>query len=83
MKWIVLQHAFSYRLLKITNYVLLQEIADKTRELLNNLKSLGTVDADGNVSITGEQLRQKRLPHATENFLLGLAAAEGLLSCSL
>jgi len=58
---------------------MLKEIAGKTRELLGNLRSLGTADADGNVSITAEQLRQKRLPHATENFLLGLAAAEGLL----
>ena len=57
----------------------MQEIADKTRELLDNLKSLGTVDADGKVSISAEQLHQKRLPHATENFLLGLATAEGLL----
>jgi len=59
--------------------MLMQEIAEKTRELLNNLKSLGTSDADGNVLISAQQLREKRLPRATENFLLGLAAAEGLL----
>jgi len=69
----------SKHLFNITHGVLMQEIADKTRELLNNLKTLGTTDADGNVSISAEQLREKRLPRATENFLLGLAAAEGLL----
>jgi len=58
---------------------LLQEIAEKTRELLDNLKCLGTSDVDGKLSITTQQLQEKRLPHATENFLLGLAAAEGLL----
>ena len=60
-------------------FVLMQDIAEKTSELLNNLKSLGTSDATGNVSLSAEQLREKRLPRATENFLLGLAAAEGLL----
>lgn len=62
-----------------TSHQCVEEIAGKTRELLNNLKTIGTSDADGNVLITTEQLRQKRLPHATENFLFGLAAAEGLL----
>ena len=57
----------------------MQEIAEKTRELHNTLKSLGTSDAEGNVSISAEQLREKHMPRATENFLLGLAAAEGLL----
>jgi len=58
---------------------LVQEIAEKMGELLINLRSLGTLDADGNVSLSAEQLRMKRLPHATETFLLALAAAEGLL----
>jgi len=60
-------------------FAVMQEIANKTRELLNNLKTLGTADDDGNVSLTAQQLHEKQLPHATENFLLGLAAAEGLL----
>lgn len=62
-----------------TNGQCVEEIANKTRELVNNLKSLGTSDDDGNVTLTAQQLHEKRLPHATENFLLGLAAAEGLL----
>ena len=56
----------------------LQDIAGKTRELLDNLKSMAATD-DGEGSVSVEVLREKHLPASTENFLLNLAAAEGIL----
>jgi hypothetical protein len=48
----------------------------KTRELINNLKSL----AEGTPPrITLELLRARKLTPAMENFLFNLASAEGLV----
>ena len=56
-------------------YNLLQEIANKTKELLNNLRSLTSEDG----FITLESLKERIMPPATENFLFSLAACEGLV----
>ena len=55
-----------------------QDISNKTKELLNNLKSLATVE-DGKSYITLESLKERKMPPATENFLFSLAACEGLV----
>ena len=57
----------------------LQEISLKTKELLNNLKSLAVTDEIGKMHIMLETLREKKMPKSTETFLFNLAAAEGLL----
>ncbi|GFO07746.1 protein fam45a-like [Plakobranchus ocellatus] len=56
------------------------EIATKTQELLNNLKSLATLDEEsGKPSLTLETLKERKMPPATENFLFSLAASEGFV----
>ena len=55
-----------------------QDISNKTKELLNNLKSLAT-EEDGKSYITLESLKERKMPPATENFLFSLAACEGLV----
>ena len=51
----------------------------KTKELLNNLRSLAVQDESGKAYIMLETLRERKMPRSTENFLFNLAAAEGLL----
>lgn len=51
----------------------------KTKELLTNLKSLSVIGDDGKPVVTLETLKERKMPAATENFLFGLAAAEGLI----
>ena len=58
---------------------MLQDIAAKTRDLINNLKSLTKPDSDGDAFLTVENIRDKHLPAVTENFLLNLTSVEGLL----
>ncbi|XP_069139960.1 DENN domain-containing protein 10-like [Argopecten irradians] len=58
---------------------IVQEIAKKTSELLNNLKSLAEEGEDGKLFITLETLRARKMNPATENFLFSLAACEGLV----
>ena len=55
-----------------------QEIANKTKDLLNKLKSLATEDEDGKMTLSLEVLKERKMPPATENFLFSLAASEGL-----
>ncbi|GFR66068.1 protein FAM45A-like [Elysia marginata] len=58
----------------------IKEVATKTHELLNNLKSLATVDEEtGKPSLTLEALKERKMPPATENFLFSLAASEGFI----
>jgi hypothetical protein len=52
-----------------------QDVATKTKELLNNLKSLA--GEDGTIAL--ESLKERKMPPATENFLFNLAACEGLV----
>lgn len=54
---------------------IIKEIASKTKELLNNLKSLAGEDG----TITLESFKERKMPLATENFLFTLAACEGLI----
>ncbi|CAL1547531.1 unnamed protein product [Lymnaea stagnalis] len=58
---------------------IIKAIETKTKDLLNNLKSLATKGADGKLSFTLETLKERKLPPATENFLFSLAASEGLV----
>lgn len=59
---------------------ILKEIADKTEELLINLRSLATVTSDeGRKLVTVETLREKRFSPAVEHFLFQLALAENML----
>ena len=51
----------------------------KTKELLNNLKSLASPSEDGKAVITLETLKGRKMAPATENFLFNLASAEGLV----
>lgn len=60
-------------------HFLFQEIASKTRELINNLKSLSVTGEDNKQYITIEVLRERKMTPATENFLFSLAACEGLV----
>jgi len=56
----------------------IKEIANKTKDLLNKLKSLATEDEDGKMTLSLEVLKERKMPPATENFLFSLAASEGL-----
>ncbi|XP_062518581.1 DENN domain-containing protein 10-like [Corticium candelabrum] len=59
-----------------TEQSLIKELAVKTREIINNLKSF----ADGTPPrITLELLRTRKMTPAMENFLFNLASAEGLV----
>merc|ERR1712150_57141 len=58
---------------------IIKDIAMKTKELLNNLRSLAVQDESGKAYIMLETLRERKMPRSTENFLFNLAAAEGLL----
>lgn len=60
---------------EVNQQQVIKEIATKTKELLNNLKSLA--DEDGSISL--ESLKERKMPPATENFLFSLAACEGLV----
>lgn len=51
-----------------------QELATKTKELLNNLKKLA---GEGN-KLSIEKLHSRKLTPATENFLFTLASVEGM-----
>ncbi|ESO94949.1 hypothetical protein LOTGIDRAFT_239462 [Lottia gigantea] len=62
-----------------TNQDIIKEIANKTKELLNNLKSLCIEDEEHKSYITLESLRERKMPPATENFLFSLAACEGMV----
>ncbi|XP_013378729.1 protein FAM45A [Lingula anatina] len=57
----------------------IKEISVKTKELLNNLKSLATVGEDDKPYISFEILQGRKMPPATQNFLYNLAAAEGMV----
>ncbi|XP_005105764.1 DENN domain-containing protein 10 [Aplysia californica] len=57
----------------------IKEIANKTKDLLNNLKSLATENEDGKLTLSLETLKERRMPPATENFLFSLAASEGFV----
>ncbi|XP_052101508.1 DENN domain-containing protein 10-like [Mytilus californianus] len=63
----------------VTDEQLIKEIASKTRELINNLKSLSVTGEDSKQYITIEVLRERKMTPATENFLFSLAACEGLV----
>ena len=54
-------------------------MASKTKELLNNLKSLAAAGEDGQLSLSLETLRARKMPPSTENFLFSLATCEGLV----
>ncbi|KAF7994770.1 hypothetical protein HCN44_004242 [Aphidius gifuensis] len=58
---------------------IINEIGDKTQDLLNQLKSLANVeDCDGRKLINLRILKDKNLSQAVENFLINLAVAENL-----
>lgn len=55
------------------------EIADKTQDLLNQLKTMATVvSANGEKSLSASAIKSRNLPPAVENFLINLAVAENL-----
>ncbi|KDR18834.1 putative protein FAM45B [Zootermopsis nevadensis] len=57
-----------------------QEIADKTTELLNQLRSLATVSTpEGKRMVSIETLRDRNLPQALDSFLFNLAVAENIM----
>lgn len=64
----------------ITEQQVIKEIADKTKELLNQLMSLATVSTpEGKQMVSIETLRKRNLPPALDNFLFNLAVAENIM----
>lgn len=57
----------------------IKDIARKTKELINNLKSFSSNDEHGNLVITMNSFHEKKMPTVTREFLINLAAAEGML----
>ena len=58
---------------------IINEIADKTRDLINQLKTLASVESpDGTKKLSLKSIRERELPPAVENFLINLAASENL-----
>nr|CAD7590374.1 unnamed protein product [Timema genevievae] len=65
---------------EITELHLIREIADKTKELLDQLRTLATVKTpEGKLMVSIESIREKNLPPALDNFLFNLAIAENLI----
>ncbi|XP_048746661.2 putative DENN domain-containing protein 10 B [Ostrea edulis] len=64
---------------EMTEEQLIKEISNKTKELLNNLRSLSTQTSDGKEVIQLETLKERKMAPATESFLYSLAACEGLV----
>ncbi|XP_071089986.1 DENN domain-containing protein 10-like [Haliotis cracherodii] len=62
-----------------TDEDMIKELAGKTKELLSNLRSLASDEGDGRLTLTLDNLKQRKMPPATENFLFSLAACEGLV----
>ncbi|XP_011307542.1 protein FAM45A [Fopius arisanus] len=63
-----------------TEAQIIHEIAEKTQDLLNQLRSLATVDnSEGRKIIKLETFRERNLPTAVEHFLINLATAENIL----
>lgn len=63
---------------ELNNHQVIQEISNKTMELLSHLRSLAA--GDGNEAfLTLETLKEHRLAPALENFLFNLAIAENLI----
>lgn len=57
-----------------------QEISDKTKELLNNIKAFSVPDEEtGKPYITMELLQSRKMPKTTENFLYSLSVCEGMV----
>ncbi|KAL6430300.1 hypothetical protein ACFW04_007783 [Cataglyphis niger] len=73
---------FMIQLCENQNYTeaqIISEISDKTKDLLNQLTSLATVQApDGKKMISVEIFREKNLAPAVESFLINLAIAENI-----
>ncbi|XP_049863152.1 putative DENN domain-containing protein 10 B isoform X1 [Schistocerca gregaria] len=64
----------------ITEAQMIRELAEKTRDLLQNLRSLATVTTpDGKMMVSVETLREKNFPQALDNFLFNLAVAENMM----
>ncbi|XP_065184747.1 DENN domain-containing protein 10-like [Sycon ciliatum] len=64
----------------MTDQAMIKEIALKTKDLINNLKSLAVEDEEtGEPVVTPDALRGRKLTPAMENFLYHLASAEGLV----
>ncbi|KAG8034037.1 hypothetical protein G9C98_008518 [Cotesia typhae] len=59
------------------------EIADKTQDLLNQLKNIATVEDSGKKILTVKTIRNRSFPIAVENFLVNLANAEQFFNNSL
>ncbi|XP_014208839.1 putative protein FAM45B [Copidosoma floridanum] len=56
------------------------EIADKTQDLLNQLRTLATVETpEGEKKVPIQAIKEKNLATSVENFLINLAVAENLL----
>nr|CAD7448130.1 unnamed protein product [Timema bartmani] len=65
---------------EVTELHLIREIADKTKELLEQLRTLATVKTpEGKLMVSIESIREKNLPPALDNFLFNLAIAENLI----
>lgn len=56
---------------------IMNEIADKTQDLLNQVKNIAATEDDTGKKIYSIQtIRDRSLPNAVENFLINLATAE-------
>nr|CAD7202538.1 unnamed protein product [Timema douglasi] len=65
---------------EVTELHLIREIADKTKELLDQLRTLANVKTpEGKLMVSIEAIREKNLPPALDNFLFNLAVAENLI----
>mmetsp|Transcript_18526 Transcript_18526/g.23478 ORF Transcript_18526/g.23478 Transcript_18526/m.23478 type:complete len:83 (+) Transcript_18526:919-1167(+) len=61
---------------EMSNLDIIKELAIKTRELIDKLKTLQVEDEEGNQMITIEALQS--LPANMQQFLYAVASAEGL-----
>ncbi|KAE8748327.1 hypothetical protein FOCC_FOCC004963 [Frankliniella occidentalis] len=59
---------------------IVKEVADRTSDLLNNLRSLSNVtDSEGRAMVSVEELRKRGFAAPLENFLFNLAVAENMI----
>lgn len=64
----------------LEEHEVISEVANKTKELLAQLKLLATITTpDGRKVISIETLREKNLAPALENFLFNLSVAENMI----
>eukprot|EP00048_Salpingoeca_helianthica_P016397 m.232121 g.232121 ORF g.232121 m.232121 type:complete len:345 (-) comp18584_c0_seq1:26-1060(-) len=64
----------------INDQAIVTELVTRTEDLLSGLRSLGTADESGRVTVAAETIKGRKMPASMQRFLCNLAAAENMLA---